>query len=65
VLLLLYWTAPVAVGLLAVGLTWCLSHAACRPVHVQVCDMLILANNQSSAKSIARVKSQAQQKAQQ
>ncbi len=33
---------------------------ACRPLHVQVCDMLVLANNQSSAKTIARVKSQAQ-----
>jgi len=31
-------------------------YAATRPAHVQVCDMLVLATNQSSAKTLARVK---------
>lgn len=34
---------------------------ACRPLNVQICDMLVLANNQSSAKNLARVKLQAQE----
>lgn len=42
----------------------CPAFAACRPLNVQVCDMLVLANYQASAKTIARVKSQAQQQAQ-
>lgn len=41
-------------------ISWVLYFAARRPVHVQVCDMLVLANYQSSAKGIARVKSQTQ-----
>lgn len=35
-------------------------YAVTRPPHVQVCDMLVLVTHQSSAKTIARVKSQAQ-----
>lgn len=50
---------PLTADDIADNVMYCLT----RPVHVQVCDMLVLANYQSSAKGIARVKSQAQQQA--